>query len=1080
MVILKPKNQETISLYCPDCNTKIPPEILEDKTDLNTVCCPHCGAIVPVAPQIESPEITQESSEHKPQIKISEPFPINTAKWQIKIFLYYNIYDLLYSKLRILNKVEKQEHLGSLTLKRYAKQLRSKLLKKRVPRDLITKLSPRERRKIPRLLHQFKETIKDDKQFKEYQKQDFTKEIQFIFDIMKGDYEFVDFSSMEKEIVMELKDKVNPFKDIRHKRSIGRTISIILAHIVHQRLFALSRTNENLSSDAVKDLVDGLIEQISTQNSFEWIETQINIKLDRRKRYYFKMIRLHLNTDWIQRESFSDFLVSIVEVVHALMHEASSEVATSGLNKIILQGFKESELFSRDMSFTARGELNLTIVLARMIHAYISAAFPPPREANPNQNMPIALNREIAATLLEGLVDHLEFNTDFLLRFYNFSLDKFHDVREKLLEKLERDMIYRASFRTFLTNLIEKVFKVTRQEPKNSALSALELRIQEDLEAYPYDWRNKNVKLFEDENITNSIEPSDDIYPLPNLEKIPVEDLELNSQNEKHYSKRVQEKSEFLNYNQEIGELKKICDEKGEGKLVSNPDMENSSLVLTKLEEITKNLILNYIKNNSEYNSFSDNKKDSISHYNLWFFDQIRDCLESIPNNHLRKVFKKYWSFSSGMNNLFGLCENYIGKNRQKLFAKKIIAEDILERMKLNFKRIISKLTEKFPQYQNDLEEIEQKICDIFQNYSRCFSPNPSYKYRMNMMNPYFKPNFFSNIDTLKKAYFLGLMFADGWIAEDYRSGSVYYYMGLKFKSEDTLLLLHLCDAIGLNPEKIKVHVEVDKKSGNRSMTSRIVWGGQKMAEDLISLGMKYNYDPDKNQRRKDPTLPVLGTKSLMLAFLLGYFDGDGTIYFKRSSLTGVGYPTIYSSCRSFLEQIKSYFNIKSDPNPTTTKNVDELVLPSSLYGRMLDNFTLSLKRKRISLEWTKKESRKEQFFWFKKVFTEDKIRHIYSYVSPSSISKLVNISQASLIRFAKELFKLQPKTSNHYREITWDIKKNGEKSPYFEDVKNIRDFLQKNAFDPELSYKPSPIPKVGIPSFKLYTPSLEFYQWYI
>ena len=74
----------------------------------------------------------------------------------------------------------------------------------------------------------------------------------------------------------------------------------------------------------------------------------------------------------------------------------------------------------------------------------------------------------------------------------------------------------------------------------------------------------------------------------------------------------------------------------------------------------------------------------------------------------------------------------------------------------------------------------------------------------------------------------------------------------------------------------------------------------------------------------------------------------------------------------------------------------------------------------------------------------------------------------------------LKPKSSNHYREITWDIKKNGEKSPYFEVVKKIRDFLQKNAFDLELSYKPSPIPKVGIPSFKLYTPRLEFYQWYI
>jgi len=151
----------------------------------------------------------------------------------------------------------------------------------------------------------------------------------------------------------------------------------------------------------------------------------------------------------------------------------------------------------------------------------ISAAFPPPKQSNPNQKLPAALDREITATILEGLVDHLKINSAFLLRFYNFSLDKFHAAREKLLEKMERDMMYRASFKTFLANLINTVFKLTRQEPKESKLSPLELRIREDLELYPYDWRNVNVKLFEDEKATEFIEPSDDLEPLVSLEEIP-------------------------------------------------------------------------------------------------------------------------------------------------------------------------------------------------------------------------------------------------------------------------------------------------------------------------------------------------------------------------------------------------------------------------------------------------------------------------------------------------------------------------------------------------------------------------------
>ncbi len=502
----EPINQNAISLYCPECNTKIPPEVLEDNNDPNVVCCPSCGVIIPIEPQIEIPEITQEKSEESPQIQVQQPSPRRTAKWHLKLLLYFSIHDLLYSKARVFTKLKKQKHFNSLTIKRYAKQLRSKLLKSPISRHLMTKLTPREQRRLKRAYHLFKESLRDDTQFKKYQIQAIKNGIQFIFDVMRGDYEFVTFSSTEKELIMELKDKVNPFKDMRSKRSLGREFTIIFARIIHQYLFAFSRTNETLTPEVVKELVDGIIDQLRAQDSIEWIESRINIKLNRRERYNFKVIRLCLNIDWIQREYYSDLLVSIVEAVDALMNDMTNEVPIGGLSRILSQGFEESELFRLDKAFSNREKLNISIVLARMIHAHISAAFPPPRQANPNQKLPPALCRDITATILEGLVDHLDINSDFLLRFYNFSLDKFHAAREKLLEKLEGDMIYRASLRTFLTNLIETVFKLTRQEPKESKLTPLELRIREDLELYPYEWRNENVKLFEDDKEIKSVE----------------------------------------------------------------------------------------------------------------------------------------------------------------------------------------------------------------------------------------------------------------------------------------------------------------------------------------------------------------------------------------------------------------------------------------------------------------------------------------------------------------------------------------------------------------------------------------------
>jgi hypothetical protein len=138
----EPKNQNAVSLYCPDCKNKIPPEVLENNNDPSAVCCPLCGVIIPIEPQIEIPEITQEKSEESPQIQVQLPSPRETANWHLKLLLYFTIHDLLYSKVRALTKVQKQKHLGAFTLKRYAKQLRSKLLHGPISRDLMTRLSP--------------------------------------------------------------------------------------------------------------------------------------------------------------------------------------------------------------------------------------------------------------------------------------------------------------------------------------------------------------------------------------------------------------------------------------------------------------------------------------------------------------------------------------------------------------------------------------------------------------------------------------------------------------------------------------------------------------------------------------------------------------------------------------------------------------------------------------------------------------------------------------------------------------------------------------------------------------------------
>jgi len=90
------------------------------------------------------------------------------------------------------------------------------------------------------------------------------------------------------------------------------------------------------------------------------------------------------------------------------------------------------------------------------------------------------------------------------------------------------------------------------------------------------------------------------------------------------------------------------------------------------------------------------------------------------------------------------------------------------------------------------------------------------------------------------------------------------------------------------------------------------------------------------------------------LAFLLGFFDGDG--YY-----SGVKSARIYANSKQFLEHIKDLFNIKNrvceDKTPGETlwvfdeiyisKGMYSLALGPKLFEKMLKSYNLSMQRKR-------------------------------------------------------------------------------------------------------------------------------------
>lgn len=347
-------------------------------------------------------------------------------------------------------------------------------------------------------------------------------------------------------------------------------------------------------------------------------------------------------------------------------------------------------------------------------------------------------------------------------------------------------------------------------------------------------------------------------------------------------------------------------------------------------------------------------------HYNRCLTDNIQTYLKSLEGE-IRILFEPYIGFKF-MGGLFDLYKNYIPVNRIHKNCKKIIAISTIDKMRTNFNIKIENWLKKHPHLTQPLLFVRSDILKFIDMYESILKPKPTPDYQMFNHHPNFKRDYFEIIDTYEKAYWLGFLFADGWIAIENKISGDYYRMGLQLSSRDIDLIRRFCESIGLNPKYIKSRLTGSDFSTKLYQTVEIRWGDQKFAQDLLNLGMIYEQNEEKGRRVKTPKLPILQNRKLMLAFLLGFYDGDGTLGFDKK--TGKIRPRIASSEIEFLHQIKQYFGIKYQIS--TTKMVkynirteimvniigSRLDVDRELFKEMLSIFKNSLERKRVPIDF--------------------------------------------------------------------------------------------------------------------------------
>ena len=435
-----------------------------------------------------------------------------------------------------------------------------------------------------------------------------------------------------------------------------------------------------------------------------------------------------------------------------------------------------------------------------------------------------------------------------------------------------------------------------------------------------------------------------------------------------------------------------------------------------------KNIKLTNSTHNNHEVFYEEHIKDR-EHWNVWFTNNLREIMKNQSIMKIKLLFKPYFTSFRRMSEFFGLSTNYFPTQRMKEYSKNAIAISKLHRMKNSMKKELLQWKKQHPDIINGLNYTENEILNFIDLYEAIFKPKPTPCSQIEDYHPNLDFNYFSEINTLEKAYWLGFLFADGWIGLEKKQSGCYYRIGFGQKSEDKERVIEFCKALGLNIKYIEEYKIVGEE-GNiyhfsriRFLSGKVEWVGS-MAKDLINWGIKYKKTGKDGKRVKDPIFPNLKNDKLMLAFLLGLFDGDGSLRLYTTSKDKIYVsPQIISANRNFLEKIKEYYKIQNNVSQKEYQKIDYetgivnyrkvygLTLGTRLYQNMILVMKNSMERKRISIEsFTNTPIRK----WLLQVLSKEKLKEMLKILSTYRIAKLLGISKSVIDRFSKNVYNLE------------------------------------------------------------------------
>lgn len=202
--------------------------------------------------------------------------------------------------------------------------------------------------------------------------------------------------------------------------------------------------------------------------------------------------------------------------------------------------------------------------------------------------------------------------------------------------------------------------------------------------------------------------------------------------------------------------------------------------------------------------------------------------------------------------------------------------------------------------------------------------------------------DYFKIINTEDKAYWLGFIYADGFIESKRKHGA--QKLGITLSNVDKEHLVKFKTAIKATNPVLDYQGSGYNQAG---MFSKILLTSNQTVDDLKALGVIEN-------KTYDLTFPDFIDESLLHHFVRGYFDGDGSINYYTTSTGYRKYQIGFTGSLEMIEGLNKFFNKecsirkKGNAYQVNYGGVNEV---HKILERMYDHATVCLDRKKVKVD---------------------------------------------------------------------------------------------------------------------------------